>query len=90
MRWSDTFSDDHHLFLALLLSFCTFLCIINGLDFISLTIVSMSSGTYSSIAMPGEINEQTIVSPVKVVLATTGNNAGMLGCALLAIDNFSK
>ena len=37
-----------------------------------------------------EINKQTIVSPVKVVLATTGNNAGMLGCALLAIDKFSK
>jgi len=37
-----------------------------------------------------EINEQTIVSPVKVVLATTGNNAGMLGCALLAIDKFNK
>ena len=37
-----------------------------------------------------EINEQTIVSHVKVVLATTGNNAGMLGCALLAIDKFNK
>ena len=34
-----------------------------------------------------ELNKQTIVSPAKVVLATTGNNAGMLGCALLAIDN---
>jgi len=37
-----------------------------------------------------EINKQTIVAPVKVVLATTGNNAGMLGCALLAIDKFNK
>ena len=37
-----------------------------------------------------ELNKQTIVSPAKVVLATTGNNAGMLGCALLAIDTFKK
>ncbi len=37
-----------------------------------------------------ELNKQTIVSPAKVVLATTGNNAGMLGCALLAIDKFKK
>ena len=37
-----------------------------------------------------ELNKQTIVSPAKVVLATTGNNAGMLGCALLAIDQFGK
>ena len=37
-----------------------------------------------------ELNKQTIVSPAKVVLATTGNNAGMLGCALLAIDKFKN
>ena len=37
-----------------------------------------------------ELNKQTLVSPAKVVLATTGNNAGMLGCALLAIDKFNK
>jgi len=37
-----------------------------------------------------ELNKQTIVAPAKVVLATTGNNAGMLGCALLAIDKFKK
>jgi len=37
-----------------------------------------------------ELNKQTIVSPAKVALATTGNNAGMLGCALLAIDKFNK
>lgn len=37
-----------------------------------------------------ELNKQTIVSPAKVALATTGNNAGMLGCALLSIDKFNK
>lgn len=42
------------------------------------------------VATENELNKQTIVSPAKVALATTGNNAGMLGCALLAIDKFSK
>lgn len=43
MEWSDTFNDEPSfvLFMALLLSFGTFLCIINGPDFISLIIRSV-------------------------------------------------